>query len=209
MDNFTRSYLKLFIIKLASAITGENEEGSKKPDHIDSISETALEIVVDSALYHMKRLANEINKFAEHAGRTEVNVLDVFDGLWVFNENCETICDFIIDFPKSDLGVQAGQYPIDSNANETPGIYPYRADALIEFNGLSDNWVPPHVPQFLPLMEDSKFEDLTENDPDFNVEINDIKTDVPLPVINVNIPLVNDIVKNVLNSTNANYVEPE
>ena len=207
MDDFTKSHLKHFVTKLANAINNENQEDSKKQDQIDSISETSLDILVDAAIYHMKRVANQAMKVAEHAGRTEVNVLDVFDGLWAYNESCESICDFIIDFPKCDISIQASEYPI--SMNENPGQFPYRADALIEFNGLSEKWVPPQVPQFLPSMAEDNFDDLTENDPDFNVPITEIQTDIPLPVINVNIPVVDNIVKGVIESTNSEYVQPK
>ena len=210
MDDFTRKFLKHFITKLAVVEKNQQEASDSKKDQIDSISETMLDIFVDATLLHMKRLTNETMKVVEHAGRTDANVLDVFDALWVYHENCESIFNFIIDFPKMDTVAQVPEYPkpAEANSDETLPTFPYRADALVEFNGLTSDWLPPHIPQFLPSMSESSFEDRYENNTDFTVQINDIKHDSPLPVINVNNTLVDNIVKSVIGTTDQTYVEP-
>ena len=212
MDDFTKRFLKHFITKLADEKgrpDGQDSNDAKK-EQIESISETMLDIFVDATILHMRRLANEAMKVAEHAGRTDVNVLDIFDALWVYHENCGSLFNFIIDFPKLENISQVPEYPkpAEATSDESLPTFPYRADALIEFNGLSSAWVPPHVPQFLPSMAESNFVDLTENDTDFNVQISDIKQDSQIPVINVNNPLVDSIVKSVIEKTDQTYVEP-
>ncbi|EAY15306.1 hypothetical protein TVAG_394500 [Trichomonas vaginalis G3] len=189
MDELTRRFLKSFMVKIVPS-----EKSQNKKDSIDTISETVLDIFVDATFYYMKCITKQATNVAEHAGRTEVHAGDVFDALWNYHENVESLCQFIVDFPKVDT-IQVSPYPIELSETVTPGDYPYRADAIVEFAGENQNKLPPHVPQFLPAIAESNFDDITEfNDPSIEVT-----NETFLAKINVgNCPLVDTIIQSLM-----------
>lgn len=167
MDEFTRRNLKHYIARLA--VNGNDNQTRTMP--VETISEAALDIFVDAVLYRMKCISKEAIRTAQHAGRTDVNIQDIFDALWSYREDVITLAESI---QQMSMDVNIEPYPIrptttqDTRFNDSIGDIPYRADAIVEFHGLNTTWLPPQNPQFFPPFSDSNFLDPTENDQDFH-----------------------------------------
>jgi hypothetical protein len=138
-DEFTRHFFKHYIAKVAT------QRG------FTSISETALDILADVAIYRLQRLGRELRSLIEHSGRTEPNGYDVFDVLWRYRETMTTLAQFITDYgTATEIAVR--EYPI-SMGNKFGGgdqqdVLPFRAGSVPEVMPLDPPL--PHIPRYFP-----------------------------------------------------------
>jgi hypothetical protein len=136
-DVFTRHFFRYYIAKIAG-------------QDFTSISEIALEIFVDAAIYRLGKYAREIRSFIEHSGRTEPNGYDVFQILRRYRETMKDLATFIVDrqTPMENL---VRDYPITQglkfDALTQQGVFPFRVGP--SHQDPSDNTLP-HIPRFLP-----------------------------------------------------------
>lgn len=147
-DEFTRSFLKHYIARVAtqSRIT-QDDRG------FTSISESALDIISDAAIYHLTKIAREIRNLIEHSGRTEPNAMDVFDVLSRYKEDWLSLASFINTSRDQDTDVSIIPYPIKQQSRyytrftQEPDV-PFRANYIPTMDPSTD--ALPHIPSFLP-----------------------------------------------------------
>lgn len=144
-DQFTVHFFKHLIGKLANNLSDEYK--------FTSISERALDILADAAIYRLQTYAREIRQLIEYSGRTEPNGFDVFNILWRYNETIESISRYTSDQGLS-YEIPVKEYPIQQQSRyhsrfmQGTDILPFRANTNIEYD-LSSNGPPlPHIPIF-------------------------------------------------------------
>ena len=171
-DDLTRKFLKEFINKqITDKINPKKTApGTNKEITIETISEPALDILLDSIFLAVKRVSIEAMRISEYANRTEVNAYDMIEAFDVFRESIETFAKFEVN-----NGIQVNQpryvesYPIiakiDDNENENM-LFPYRTGSIVEFFGTTQSSLPPHIPQYFPAFSDFDFVDVDLMDTD-------------------------------------------
>lgn len=134
-DELTRQVMKFFITRAA----GRQE--------FTSISEIGLEIFTDAAIHRLKTYAREVLAMAEHAGRTDPIVTDVFDALWVYRENTPSLQQYVVDNKTFATDLQIIDYPVAASTWASTEVgAPFRADAGPD----PSEDALPHVPKFIP-----------------------------------------------------------
>jgi hypothetical protein len=202
-DEFTRHFFRYYIAKIASQDFG-------------SISEIALDIFVDAAIYRVTKYAREIRNLIETSGRTEPNGFDVFHVLWRYRETMKDLAGFIVD----------RQTPMENNVREYPislGLKfdsPDHQDTLPFRVGrprfdMNSEVSAPHIPRFFPspfgergLQRDNSLDESAlpirrETDVDRILEVMRMEMAKPPEPsrINIDCPLVESIVKSVFGQT--------
>ena len=133
-DEFTRG---VFRVITARALRGSG---------FTTISETALEILVEATIARLTAYARAAAQTTAHCGRTDTNAMDVFAGLARFGESVETLALFLNRgdlFPPFEFLVEP--YPIPSTdakpAPPTGDTIPFRANM---------SFGAGHIPTFFP-----------------------------------------------------------
>ncbi|OHT08885.1 hypothetical protein TRFO_22474 [Tritrichomonas foetus] len=146
-DEFTRHFFKHFIAKLAANMSDGNG--------FTSLSEMALDIFADAAIYRLQKYAREIRQMIEYSGRTEPNGFDVFNVLWRYKETMNTLSVFLIDQGQT-LEFQVKEYPVPqasrfhSRYMQGSDILPFRANTAIGYDPTQNEPPLPHIPRFFP-----------------------------------------------------------
>lgn len=117
---------------------------------ISGLSDSFLDCFVDSVIFYAQTLAKDAVRYADIAGRTEVNGFDVFDALWSYNEDVKSLVNFLTDEEKS-VEVSVSSFPKpheDMEHRKEMTLLPYRAAADVEFAEIYEDYLPPQNPQF-------------------------------------------------------------
>jgi hypothetical protein len=126
-DELTRHVFKFYIAKAAASAQEEQVK-------VASISEAALDILADVAIYRLTTWSREIRALLDHSGRTEPNGYDVFAVLARYRENMTSLGQYIIDKQfAADLNVRP--YPLPGGVKfpsaDQSEAFPFRASAPI------------------------------------------------------------------------------
>jgi hypothetical protein len=196
-DEFTRHFFKFYIAKVASGEFG-------------TVSEMALEIIADVAIYRLMKYSREIRLLIEHSGRTEPNGYDVFNVLWRYRETMSTLACFIVDRHVS-TEVNVRDYPISATSkfatSDEQDVLPFRAGAPVD--ALSTESPLPHIPRFFPSPfgesgiipdGDDTGASLLRRPADGDAIRSAMRNTVPPapPQIHIDCPLVREIIKAVI-----------
>ncbi|KAK8875356.1 hypothetical protein M9Y10_005521 [Tritrichomonas musculus] len=215
-DEFTKHFFKYFIKKIAANL-GETE------NCFTSVSEMALDIFADIAIYRLQKYAREIRQLIEYSGRTEPNGLDVFSVLSQYNETGRSLCGFLVEHGQP-LEVQIDEYPIQQTSRHSQymqgtDMLPFRANSTMEFDTSSSGPPLPHIPKFFQpqfneegiLIDDDLDNGANSNlvrrqaDSDVIVSVMKEQMNSPIqndvPAININCPFIDQLISSIIDDT--------
>ncbi|OHT06284.1 hypothetical protein TRFO_25694 [Tritrichomonas foetus] len=143
-DEFTRHIFEIIIAKVAQA------------KGFTTISETALNILVEVAIERISQCARSAAQITTHCGRTDTNGYDVFAALSKFHENPETLASYINtcdSMPPFEFLVEpyplprlSRFYTTSNQSNQTNNnILPFRANTCF-YSDTKSRSIPPFFP---------------------------------------------------------------
>lgn len=150
-DEFTEHVLKIIIAKVAMT------------KGFSTMSETALDILTETVIQYVKKVASETNKITTHCGRIDSNGFDVFNALnSTSSDSPATLCNFIQKeqvppfeffiekYPLPRLS-QFFTYQISRADGQKKNIKarPFRTHVPIKSNA---EGTKSHIPEFYPDM---------------------------------------------------------
>lgn len=215
-DEFTRHFFKYFIEKIAANLS-ENES-------FTSVSEIALDIFADIAIYRLQKYGREIRQLIEYSGRTEPNGFDVFSVLWRYNETVRSLCEFLVEHGQP-FEIQIKDYPIQQNSRthsqfmQGTDMLPFRATSQMDFDTSTNGPPLPHIPKFFQpqfndegiLIDDDIDSGTNSNlirrqaDSDVIVSVMKEQMNAPsqndAPLININCPFIDQLISSIIGET--------
>ena len=145
-DPFTEQILKMIIAKVAL----QND--------FSTISETALNIIVDATIYYIQTICSEASKLTTHCGRIDTNGYDFFHALYhIAHETPASLAQFLnrsIQIPPFEY--QICSYPIPSGIEfqrdkvKQATVRPFRTYVPIKDKTANYSHIPDFYPDFPP-----------------------------------------------------------
>jgi hypothetical protein len=143
-DEFTRHIFRLILARAAQT------------KEFSSISETALEILIDAVIFRLSAFARTAASITSHCGRTDTNGLDVFAALSRHGETPESLSvylrkgehipafDFLVDpYPLARL---PRLFSSPSQQSGTAPAIPFRANTTFVPSQATSKHIPPFFP---------------------------------------------------------------